>query len=166
MRHNPAVHRTLRDKAAQRPVTSTLGLSNPTHIPLYVHIKGLFARDKQAFWFNHFTDEEKELRRMDAWQLAKVIHEADVHKNNSEKRIVAEHLLNVRLAQIQSKASWGSGVLGFVGAIIGAVLSVVKWGHGQMGSDTIFHSKTSGLNNTSPYKSMAIYMGMWLRTNK
>ena len=27
VRSNPAVHRTLRDKAAQRPVTSTLGVA-------------------------------------------------------------------------------------------------------------------------------------------
>ena len=95
-------------------------------IPLSVRIRAFFSRDKQAFWWNHFTDEEKQLRRMDVWQLAKVINEARVRNlaGESEKLIVAEHMLNVRLAQIQAKASWGSGVLGFVGAIIGAALSV------------------------------------------
>lgn len=96
------------------------------HIPLSVRIKALFARDKDAFWWSHFTDEEKQLRRMDAWQLAKVINEARVRNlaGEAEKLIVAEHMLNVRLAKIQATASWGSGVLGFVGAIIGAALSV------------------------------------------
>lgn len=90
------------------------------HIPLSVRISSFFARDKRAFWWKHFTDDEKQLRRMNPWQLAQVIHEG----NTPEKRIVAEHLLNVRLAQIQATASWGSGVLGFVGAIIGAAISV------------------------------------------
>lgn len=89
-------------------------------IPVCVRIRSFFARDKRAFWWKHFTDDEKQLRRMNAWQLAKVIHE----ENTPEKRIVAEHFLNVRLAKIQATASWGSGVLGFVGAIIGAALSV------------------------------------------
>lgn len=93
-------------------------------IPLSVRIKAFFVRDKDAYWWNHFTDEEKALRRMDAWQLAKVIHEESVHQSTPEKRIVAEHLLNMRLAKMQATASWGSGVLGFVGAIIGAALSV------------------------------------------
>lgn len=96
------------------------------HIPLSVRIKALFARDKEAFWWNHITDEEKKLRRMDVWELAKVINEARVRNlaGEAEKLIVAEHMLNMRLAQIQAKASWGSGVLGFVGAIIGSALSV------------------------------------------
>ena len=71
-----------------------------------------------------FSDEEKELRRMDVWQLAALIKEPNVRPGIEQKRIVAEHMLNVRLAKIQSKASWGPGVLGFVGAIVGAALSV------------------------------------------
>lgn len=93
-------------------------------IPLSVRIRSLFSRDKHEFWWNHYTDEEKQLRRMDAWQLATIIHEENIRQTAPEKRIVAEHMLNVRLAQIQATASWGSGVLGFVGAIIGAALSV------------------------------------------
>ncbi|ESS72512.1 hypothetical protein MGMO_54c00010 [Methyloglobulus morosus KoM1] len=95
-------------------------------IPLSVRIRSFFARNKYAFWWDHFTDEEKQLRRMDVWELAKVINEARVRNlaGEAEKLIVAEHMLNVRLAQIQAKASWGSGVLGFVGAIIGSALSV------------------------------------------
>ena len=86
-------------------------------------IKGFFAKDKDAFWFRHFTYEEKELRRMDAWQLAKVIHEANVHKNNPEKRIVAEHMLNVRLAKIQTRATYISIVAGLIGIAGGAFLT-------------------------------------------
>lgn len=96
------------------------------HIPLSVRIRGFFARDKDAFWWNHFTDEEKKLRRMDVWELAKVINDARVRNlaGEAEKLIVAEYMLNMRLAKIQATASWGSGVLGFVGAIIGSALSV------------------------------------------
>jgi hypothetical protein len=104
-----------------------LGLSiSMQNIPFSVRIKSLFARDKEAFWWDHFTDEEKKLRRMDVWELAKVINEARVRNlaGEAEKLIVAEHMLNMRLAQIQAKASWGSGILGFIGAIIGASLSV------------------------------------------
>jgi len=95
-------------------------------VPLSVRIKAFFARDKKAFWWDHFTNEEKKLCRMDVWQLAEVINEARVRNivGMEAKRIVAEHMLNVRLAQIQATASWGSGVLCFVGAIIGAAMSV------------------------------------------
>jgi len=95
-------------------------------IPISVRIRALFARDKEAFWWNHFTDEEKKLREMDVWELAQVINEARVHNlaSEAEKLIVAEHMLNVRLAKIQATASWGSGLLGFIGAILGAALSV------------------------------------------
>lgn len=89
-------------------------------------VKSFFAWDKHAFWFEHFTDEEKQLRRMSVGELAKVINEARVRNlaGEAEKLIVAEHMLNVRLAKIQATASWGSGVLGFVGAIIGSAVSV------------------------------------------
>ena len=89
-------------------------------ITLSDRISSFFARDKRTFWWKHFTDDEKQLRRMNVWELAKVINE----ETNPEKRIVAEHFMNVRLAKIQATASWGSGVIGFVGAIIGAAISV------------------------------------------
>jgi len=81
-----------------------------TPIPLSVRIRAFFARDKDAFWWNEATDEEKQLRRMDVWELAKVINEARVRNlaGEAEKLIVAEHMLNVRLAKIQATASWGS----------------------------------------------------------
>ncbi len=95
-------------------------------IPLFVRFRSLFARDRAEFWFDHFTDEEKKLSRLDVWGLAKVINEARVRNvvGDAEKLIVAEHMLNVRLAKIQASAQWGAGVLGFVGAIIGASLTV------------------------------------------
>ena len=93
-------------------------------IPLATRIRSLLARDKDAFWWRHFTDEELALKRMDVWELAAVIEEAQVRAGMERKKIVAEHLLAVRLAQIQATASWGSGLLGFFGAIIGAALTV------------------------------------------
>ena len=71
-------------------------------IPLSVRLKAIFARDKNEFWWNHFTDEERELREVDVSQLASVINEATV-RHNTERRIVAEHMLSARLAQIQSR---------------------------------------------------------------
>jgi hypothetical protein len=89
-------------------------------------VRAFFTKDKDKFWWNHFTSEEKRLGRMDVWGLAKVINEARVRNlaDESEKLIVAEHMLNVRLAKIQASAQWGAGVLGFVGAIVGSALSV------------------------------------------
>lgn len=97
-----------------------------TKTPLLVRIRAFFARDKEAFWWDHYTDEEMKLRRMDVWELAAVINEARVRNlaGEAERLIVAEHMLNVRLAKIQASASWGSGVLGFAGAILGAAVSV------------------------------------------
>lgn len=91
-------------------------------IPLSVRLKAIFARDKNEFWWNHFTDEERELREVNVSQLASVINEATV-RHNTERRIDAKYMLSARLAQIQSRASWGSGVLGFTGAIIRAALT-------------------------------------------
>ena len=92
-------------------------------IPLSVRIRSFFARDKHAFWWDHFTDDEKQLRRMDAWQLATVIHEESIHQTEPEKRIVAEHMLNVRLARIQARAAYISVVAGLVGIVGGAFLT-------------------------------------------
>ena len=91
-------------------------------IPLSVRIRSFFSRDKNAFWFDHFTDEEKELARMDVWQLASVIQESGVRVGMEQKRIVAEHVLNQRIARIQSRASLWSGWLGMFGALAGAAL--------------------------------------------
>jgi hypothetical protein len=91
-------------------------------------IKAVLARDGYGYWFEHFTDEEKELRRMDSWQLARVIHEETVSPQNSEKRIVAEHMLQVRVAKIQNHASYVSVIVGFIGILVGAVLSAMLQG--------------------------------------
>lgn len=92
-------------------------------IPLSVRIRALFVRDSHAFWWNHFTDEERELRGMNARQLAAALHEAREQRDN-ERQILVEHMLALRLARVQSRASWGSGTLGFAGAVLGAALTV------------------------------------------
>jgi hypothetical protein len=88
-------------------------------------IKGFFARDKYAFWFNHFTDEEKQLRRMDVWQLAKIINEAHVRNlaGEAEKLIVAEHMLAERLARIQARPTYIAIYAGLAGVVGGAFLT-------------------------------------------
>ena len=85
-------------------------------------LKALFAPDEYEFWWHHFTDEEKKLRRMDVWELAEVISQK---KPNSPESIVAEHMLNVRLAKMQVRATYFNIVVGFVGIVVGAVLSSI-----------------------------------------
>ena len=86
-----------------------------------VLIKAIFSRNKDEFWWNHFTDEERILREMDVWALAKVIADP-LNDGRPERRVVAEHMLNARLARIQANASWASGILGVIGAVLGAIL--------------------------------------------
>lgn len=92
-------------------------------------IKAAFAKDGYGYWFEHFTDQEKELRRMDSWQLARVIHEETVRPQNPEKRIVAEHMLQVRVAKIQNHATYVSVIVGFIGILVGAALSAMLQGN-------------------------------------
>jgi len=93
-------------------------------ITLLDRLKSVLASNRFDYWWGLFTDEEKELARMDVSQLAGVLEEAKVRSGMERKRIVAEHMLSVRLARIQSKAAWGAGALGFAGALLGAALSV------------------------------------------
>lgn len=81
--------------------------------------KAIFRSDPKQYWWEFFSDEERELRRMDIWELA-----GEVEAGDNRRRIVAEHMLNVRLVRIQSNAAWGAGILGFIGALLGAALSV------------------------------------------
>ncbi|WP_038150448.1 hypothetical protein [Thiomicrorhabdus chilensis] len=85
--------------------------------------KALFANDEYDYWFKHFTDEEKKLRRMDSWELAKVIQEETGSTGDSSKRIVAEHLLQVRLVKLQNRATYIGIVFGLLGIVIGAFLN-------------------------------------------
>lgn len=89
-------------------------------ITLLDRIKSFFARDKNAFWWNHFSDEEKQLRRMSVWQLARVIHNEGPQGSSPEQRIVAEHMLSVRLTNLQTRATHIATISAFIGAI-GAV---------------------------------------------
>ncbi len=88
-------------------------------------IRALFARAEYSYWFALITDEEKVLRRMDSWELAKVIHEESVRQTNPERRIVAEHLLQVRIAKIQSRATYTGIIFGFIGVLVGATLTAL-----------------------------------------
>lgn len=88
-------------------------------------LKGFFAWDKNAYWWDHWTDEEKQLRRMDVWQLAKIINEARVRNlaGEAEKLIVAEHMLSERLARIQARPGYIATVAGLAGVVGGAFLT-------------------------------------------
>lgn len=87
-------------------------------------LKGLVARDKNNYWWGHWTDEEKQLRRMDVWQLAKLINESRVRglAGEAEKLIVAEYMLSERLARIQARPGYIATVAGLVGVVGGALL--------------------------------------------
>jgi len=54
-----------------------------------------------------------------------VIHKESVRQTSPERRIVAEHLLQVRIAKIQSRATYVGIVFGFVGVLIGAILTAL-----------------------------------------
>lgn len=95
------------------------------HITFADRLKAILARDKYGFWFKLATDEEKKLRRMDSWELVKIIHEASVCKRQTETGIVAGHILKVRIARIQSRATYVSIAVGFIGVLVGAALSVL-----------------------------------------
>lgn len=88
-------------------------------------LKAFFARDGYGYWFDHLTNEEIGFRRMTSWQLARVIHEETVHPQNPEKRIIAEHMLQIRVAKIQNRATYVSVVVGFIGILVGAALSAM-----------------------------------------
>lgn len=83
-----------------------------------------FSDDPKAYWWKHFTDKEKKLARKDVWELAEVI-QRQANQNEQCEKIVAEHLLNVRLAKIQARASWVAAVIGLLGVVLGAVLTKV-----------------------------------------
>ena len=90
---------------------------------LLLRIKAFFARDKYSFWWNELTDRDKELASLSTRELAGELQNARTNRD-AEEEILIEHILSQRLAEIQSKATWGAAVLGFVGAILGAALSV------------------------------------------
>ena len=111
----------------RRSLNSTLAVSNnmPTPIPISVRVRAFFARDKGAFWWNEITNEEKQLRRMDVWELARVIHEARVRNlaGEAEKLIVAEHMLGERLARIQARPAYFAIYAGLAGVVGGVFLT-------------------------------------------
>lgn len=73
---------------------------------------------------SEMADEAKVLRELDTWQLAEALNECGSFGSDPAKHTYIEHLLAQRLAKLQSKASWGAGLIGFFGAILGAWLSV------------------------------------------
>ena len=83
-------------------------------------LRALFARNKYEFWFQHISDEEKQLSRMDVWELAKEISQ---NGSDSPEGIVAEHMLNARLAKMQVRATYVGIFFGLFGVVIGVILS-------------------------------------------
>ena len=123
-----------------------------TPIILSDRIKAFFAKDKNAFWFHHYTSEEKALKRMDAWQLAKVIHEAHVRNTVDweEKRIVAEHLLSVRLAQIQARPNYIALGIAIVVGIGSAFLTSALQKPQEQPKCICESQRAGGVQNTEP----------------
>jgi len=85
-------------------------------------IKKLSPTEELSLIWSEITNYEKELSAMSVQQLAAALHEANI-KNDTENRIIVEHMLKLRLAYVQSKASWGSGWLSFSGSLFGAALA-------------------------------------------
>lgn len=82
----------------------------------------MFARDKREFWWSEYTDYERSLSNMGLSELAEELDRTKV-RCESANTIIVEHLLAVRLARIQSRASIGAAWLGIFGVIVAAFLS-------------------------------------------
>lgn len=94
-------------------------------ITLTDRFRALFAKDEFDYWFKQFTDEEKDILRMDSWELAKIIVEENNHNGNSQKRIIAEHVLQVRLIKLQNRATYISMIVGLLGIALGSFLTIL-----------------------------------------
>lgn len=92
-------------------------------LQLATRVKAFISSNPFGVWFDELTDEEKGLKGKTVWELAMIIEDADAGVEAKRNKIVAEHMLNSRLARIQANAAWGSGVLGFLGGIVGGLLS-------------------------------------------
>ena len=88
-------------------------------------IKKIRSSLHQIKYGNHWrvlTDYERSLARMSLSELAHELERTQV-RNETTNTIIVEHTLAVRLARIQSRASWWSGWLGFAGAMLAAALT-------------------------------------------
>ena len=92
-------------------------------ISWFDYIRSFFTKDRAVFLFGVITDDEKQLKKMDCWELAKIIEQESHTQGNKVKRIVAEHLLQVRLARIQSNAAYIAAIATIFGAVIGSLVT-------------------------------------------
>ena len=94
---------------------------------VWERVQGFVSRNPEEYWFNKFTDEERRLKKMDVWQLAEVIRDESISSGRAERKVVAEYMLQQRLAKIQSNATFlgalTSAIFGLGGVIIGALLT-------------------------------------------
>jgi len=96
-----------------------------TPVTYWDSVRAFFVKDKDQFWFRHYSSDEVAFDRMNAWQLAAVIQEADARNTVDwvTKKIVAEHLLAARLAKLQARPNWWAMVIAVCGVIGGAFLT-------------------------------------------
>jgi hypothetical protein len=85
-------------------------------------IGAFFARDKEAYGWKLATDYEHSLSKISLSKLASELQRTQV-RHETANTVIVEHMLAVRLARIQSRASWWSGWLGFSGAMLAAALT-------------------------------------------
>lgn len=81
--------------------------------------RSLFVHDKEAFWWDEYNDYERKLAKMNLSELAGELDRTKV-RNETANTIIVEHLLAIRLARIQSRASFGAAWIGIVGAVVAA----------------------------------------------
>jgi hypothetical protein len=98
---------------------------------LSARFQSLFARNQYAFWWNEYSDYERSLSRMSLSELAGELERTKV-QNESANTIIVEHLLAVRLARIQSRASMRAAWVGVGGALLAAVAAFYL---GKLSSD-------------------------------
>ena len=123
-----------------------------TSVTFTDRIKAIFAKDKDDFWFTHFSSEEIALKRMDVWQLAKFIEESKVNEiaGTEQKRIVAEYLFKERLAKIQALPVYISIGTAFLGVIVGAWLTAALQKPQEQSKCICEYQSASAAKNSEP----------------
>jgi hypothetical protein len=133
--------------------TSKLEVTHNMRLTLLEKIQIIFKRDDDDLFWHFITDEELELKRMDVWQLATVIHDESQQQTLPQKKIVAEHFLQERIARIQSNASLWSALGGAAIAIacvfIADYLALKRAETGRAESETQVSAEKAGNSQKS-----------------
>lgn len=85
-------------------------------------VKWLSEEAAVKLFFEQYTDYERSLSKMTLSELASELDRTQ-KSNEASNTIIVEHILASRLVRIQSNASWWSGWLNILGAMLAVLLS-------------------------------------------